>query len=382
MPEVIHEQFICIVCSKAESKFLCGRCHSVTYCGRECQKKDLKRHKRICSPMIFKELDSRGRGFIAAKDIKVGDLICKDTAKISFLHDYLRKATTFKEVDQYIRKEFNEFSEDEKKRYLSLKGDEGNLRNMVSKSEDITYVAIFMNNFLRCGKETRDSYFPIITNLTHCCIPNAATFPIQEDGEAMELRAIRDIKAGEKVTIDYAGFYPSPRNQTTAQHFFFDFREEKHEKIKIWGLECNCPDDDDYDSFIQELNGLIAKRDMGSDFYSKTLAKLQYKIINILLKNREFGWHPTHISLECSRLSQCAYFSRQFTLLEKSYEIWEVEAKRSKIVQVQEDCDFNKLLFEDMRQKFKSKTVEKAELDYFMSMYGMPATIQKIVTRN
>ena len=67
-------------------------------------------------------------------------------------------------------------------------------------------------------------------------------------------------------------------------------------------------------------------------------------------------------------MSQRAYFSRQFTLLEESCKIWEVEAKRSKIVQVQEDCDFNKLLFEDMRQKFKSKTVEKAELDYFMSM--------------
>ena len=114
--------------------------------------------------MVFKKLDDRGRGFIASKDIKTGDLIYKDNAKISFLDEFIRAAPRFSDVDQLIRKEVNTFSNDEKRRFLSLKRDAGD-KNYLPKDADITYTAIFMNNFLRSGKVTRDSYFPIISNM-------------------------------------------------------------------------------------------------------------------------------------------------------------------------------------------------------------------------
>ena len=81
------EKYICVVCSKRQSKFRCGRCHSVTYRGRECQKKDLKRHKKLCAPVVYKKFDERGRGLMATKDFKQGDIVFKDKASITLQHD-------------------------------------------------------------------------------------------------------------------------------------------------------------------------------------------------------------------------------------------------------------------------------------------------------
>jgi hypothetical protein len=38
----------CFVCQKESNVHACSACHSVSYCGRECQKKAWKRHKLIC----------------------------------------------------------------------------------------------------------------------------------------------------------------------------------------------------------------------------------------------------------------------------------------------------------------------------------------------
>ncbi len=45
------EDYICSVCSRGGAK-RCSRCKSQYYCGRQCQKKDYKIHKEVCS-LIF-----------------------------------------------------------------------------------------------------------------------------------------------------------------------------------------------------------------------------------------------------------------------------------------------------------------------------------------
>jgi len=39
---------ICVVCH-AEAEQRCSRCHSEWYCSRQCQVKDWKRHKSMCT---------------------------------------------------------------------------------------------------------------------------------------------------------------------------------------------------------------------------------------------------------------------------------------------------------------------------------------------
>ena len=60
----------------------CGGCHRVAYCSAACQKRDWARHRGRCSPISITELEDRGRGLVATKDLNMGDLIVKDRAVI------------------------------------------------------------------------------------------------------------------------------------------------------------------------------------------------------------------------------------------------------------------------------------------------------------
>ena len=44
---------------------------------------DWARHKRLCVPVMVKDFGEKGRGLVASKDFKVGDLIFKDTSVAS-----------------------------------------------------------------------------------------------------------------------------------------------------------------------------------------------------------------------------------------------------------------------------------------------------------
>ena len=55
----------------------CGKCHAITYCGKECQVADWPRHKWNC--ILVMKPKSQGR---AVGDIKIGELIFANEAVI------------------------------------------------------------------------------------------------------------------------------------------------------------------------------------------------------------------------------------------------------------------------------------------------------------
>lgn len=62
MTDNFGEAIYCGKCSRLEQKSekfkKCARCKSTYYCGRECQKKDWKRHKKSCFN-IFAEYEKQ-----------------------------------------------------------------------------------------------------------------------------------------------------------------------------------------------------------------------------------------------------------------------------------------------------------------------------------
>ena len=76
----------CFQCHKTvtgKRKFSkCSRCHAITYCGKECQVADWKRHSWNCVPVMVTEYEGKGRGLVAAKDVKMGELLFIDKLAI------------------------------------------------------------------------------------------------------------------------------------------------------------------------------------------------------------------------------------------------------------------------------------------------------------
>ena len=83
MPKIFRDLLACVVCDKGGDRIKkCAKCVSVSYCGRECQVADWTRHKRLCVPVMVKDFGEKGRGLVASKDFKIGDLIMKDKAVV------------------------------------------------------------------------------------------------------------------------------------------------------------------------------------------------------------------------------------------------------------------------------------------------------------
>ena len=66
----------------------CGNCHAITYCSKECQKEDWPRHKWNCLPVMVTEYEGKGRGLVAARDIKMGEVIFIDEPVIKIKSDF------------------------------------------------------------------------------------------------------------------------------------------------------------------------------------------------------------------------------------------------------------------------------------------------------
>nr|XP_003704905.1 PREDICTED: protein msta, isoform A-like isoform X1 [Megachile rotundata] len=67
----------CAVCG-GESVFKCSACGNVYYCSKKHQKEDWKRHVQFCRAFKLAESSSLGRYYIAARNIKAGEIVLKD----------------------------------------------------------------------------------------------------------------------------------------------------------------------------------------------------------------------------------------------------------------------------------------------------------------
>ena len=209
MPELLRDKYICYVCNKTKSKFRCGRCHSITYCGGQCQKKDLKRHKKNCSPVVYKY--ENDPGLIATMDIKKGDLIYKDRAIMTIVLEQgqlLPEST----VEEIVREKLLHLSEEESNRFLNLNNPHGQWRINLNMSGTPIAKTFQQNTFVIKAKDENDrvvcnfNLFLIMSSTkstsTKSQAPNAEPALVPGDGKAIEIKAARDIKAGEEITID------------------------------------------------------------------------------------------------------------------------------------------------------------------------------------
>ena len=185
----------------------CSRCHAITYCGVACQKADWPRHAWNCVPVMVTEFEGKGRGVVAARDIKMGEFIFLDKPAITLPNHSLLDSNEGHEVVLHKRefdslmKQIDNLPSEAKSQFYKLADTEqfnlGGFHAGAEKRMRDKAVQIFVNN-ANGNHDSMILYLNVIL-LNHSCAPNSAAEPSKE-GECV-VRAIRDISKGEEVTL-------------------------------------------------------------------------------------------------------------------------------------------------------------------------------------
>ena len=224
-----QECFNCHTTVSGEKKlFKCNGCHAITYCGKECQVADWPRHAWNCVPVMVTEIQGKGRGIVAAKKIKMGELIFKDKTAIKL-------PTLDSSCFELVMKQIGKLPSEAKSVFYKLEASkvpdiEAEIRSHNQKLGNEELLKFFNN----CEGHDEDSWYLFlnVALINHSCAPNAAagTVEPEENEKISEVRAIRNISKGEEICICY---------KKDLKHFV-STQERKMIIKKEFGFHCNC----------------------------------------------------------------------------------------------------------------------------------------------
>ena len=242
MPECyvqpMTDRQICFQCHKTvtgkRKLSKCSKCHAITYCGRECQVADWPRHAWNCIPVMVTKIPGKGRGLVAARDIKMGEFIFLDKPAITLPnHSPIEydEGLSEEEYDSIVEQVQN-LSSEAKLLFFKLEERRKGIDECGCLSNTkLRILRIFSKN--ASGDHENMALFLNCALLNHSCAPNAAPGPTEDQNN--EVRAIKDISKGEEVTVFYRWF-----NGTSYKKLGCE-RKERMEVIKdSLGFDCNC----------------------------------------------------------------------------------------------------------------------------------------------
>jgi len=274
MPEVFRDLLTCVVCDKGGDRIMkCGKCFSVSYCGRECQVGDWTRHKRLCVPVMIKDFGEKGRGLVASKNFKVKDLIFKDTSVACLNIPGQVPPIDYVNYGKEVYDQISTLSDVDQKTFFELSGSvkfDGILSHRaygIFPEEYKRAISIYKNNSVGTGeKVTEEHLYLKFSMINHSCDPNTIPDIPDLDGRRMELRAVKEIKVGQEVTTSYLDPW-------------ILLGERKEKELENWNFQCKC------DSCLQPENAQIKKlRDE-----EKELTLKEHTLVDAMKKSKEHG---------------------------------------------------------------------------------------------
>ena len=230
----------CFKCKLTGKKSLltCIKCHAITYCGVECQRADWERHNWNCVPVMVKEFPGKGRGIVAARDIKMGERIFRDKPLVKLVTD-AKDRPVDPEFMTSLKDQIEKLPTEAKSQYYKLTaGDRRNIYNVSRSDFEVLKLFLHNSNITRIiGKDECSAVLHLnIALVNHSCVPNAAIGnlkPTELDGDQdLELRAIKDIFKGEEITICYYDHVTEYGSM---------LRKRKINFKKLQRFDCKCP---------------------------------------------------------------------------------------------------------------------------------------------
>jgi len=354
--EPMTDRWTCFHCNQAASgkkKLLkCAGCEAITYCSKECQKEDWTRHKWNCVPVMVTEIPGKGRGLVAARDLKMGDLIFKDKPAIKVPMDdsdvRLPGGLTFMKS---LKDQIENLPTEAKSQFYKLTPpDESNMdpnlasrmfRNLLSES-DAKLFKLFIENSVNINL-AQTQWAVLYLNLAlvnHSCAPNATDGELilgkgvaDDEVPSRELRAIKDISKGEEINK----FYFCERYQLGSNS---SIRKRKIEIKKFLLFDCQCPlcigKVPDQEKTMRELFELHNKLDPSPSDW-KRHAGICARIVEITL-----GLDIGHINDKEDALHKMVYSAhraRDQDLVKKGMTKWKQLTEDANLEYVQRNYD-------------------------------------------
>lgn len=365
MPEGLTDRTTCLKCHKTGRRKLskCARCHSVTYCSQDCQAEDWARHSENCVPVMITEYEGKGRGLVASRDIKMGELILNDTAVITMLHP---DDNSYEDNRKFLMDQIGKLTKDQKEQFYKLLP-----HNDYTNYGILEELKIFAGNSKELDENER--IFLNLALINHSCSPNATFSKLQdqEEGEEetesqslprslqeglsslfssfmfvspsanpskmrTELRAVKDICKGEEVTICYLDIGESKETKSDRKNIL---REE-------FAFICKCkvcsgeirPNQDDILKRILYLRRSLRVNAHGVRMEDRKKQTLQVEKIFHLVQQLHVSRFEAKIDA-CYALARMAHLSRDQELRQKALDAWKELVDISKFEQMRLDYE-------------------------------------------
>ena len=266
----------------------CSKCHAITYCCKQCQLDDFARHKWNCVPVMVTEYQGKGRGLVAARDIKMGEVIFLDKPVMKVPKNPSVSAdlpVLIQSIEMQIKKMSSE---------AKLQFDKLIRKDNCDKEESIKALGIIADHSKTIGDWC--ILFLNVALINHSCSPNATLESIQKEGETWdEVKAIKDISKGEEITKFYARCGCKEMDERfTIKAFGCNSQERRLVLKKHFRFDCKCcvcsgnvPEQED---IIKELLELHRRFDLNqtrkrkeAPFWAKQV-KIADQIVDLTLK--------------------------------------------------------------------------------------------------
>ena len=198
------------------------------------------------------EIPGKGRGLVASKDFKKGQIIFKETAAIS-----LNAPSDIVPLYE-LKEQISKLSEEQKTKFYQLTPQENLNFNPIQlasafRENCLQELDIFFSNSLENRARDTLSLFLTPCLLNHSCAPNA--FKEKHVGGEIRVLAAKDISKGEEVTECYI-----------SKSGLMIKSQMKKEIREVFSFDCKCgvcsgsiPDQDE---IISEINRLMAKKNV------------------------------------------------------------------------------------------------------------------------
>ena len=188
----------CNTCQKTGEDVMRCVCKTVHYCSKDCQKKDWKTHKKDCPPFVVKEVEGKGRGMFATRDIAQTSIIFLDEPVLE-----VEDGIDDSESEERLFKDYNKLPESTQKAILNLHDNYGeDFPSVPEKLWRIVRTSSIRRRYP--GMPTLPTFNTLhirVSSINHSCKPNVA-WVAQISGKA-SVKALAPIKAGDELTSNY-----------------------------------------------------------------------------------------------------------------------------------------------------------------------------------